>query len=181
MKFSQLAPALLPLLASQSNAEVGPSYTLKAVQPGSPFHGQPINAHAGTFWIGEPGAAACGLPPIPCPDFETKILATGDHLDTVATPGQAIFVLPNGALAYTPPGDPFPPNVFTSPLQLVPTPFGPGYTFLGGGFSACPTPYGFQVYAINSPGGPFELAAGCIPFDAVAVPPLNPVPVDLYV
>ncbi|KAL4889969.1 hypothetical protein BDV59DRAFT_204777 [Aspergillus ambiguus] len=180
MKLNQISPALLPLLASMGNAQVGPSYTLKALGP-VPFAGQPVNAHSGGFWIGQPSAAICG-PGVPCVDPDTKILGTGDHLETAVPPGQALFVLPNGALSYTPPGAPNPPpNALFGPFKVLPSPDGGSFTFLGAGFSACPTPGGLQVFAINSPSGPFQLAEGCVPFDAAIAPPADPLVVDAYV
>lgn len=81
MKFSQISPSLIPVLASLGNAQQLLPFTVNAIAPGWAFDGEPVSARGGLFWLGGPPATDCALPLPECaPGLVTEFLGTGDHL-----------------------------------------------------------------------------------------------------
>lgn len=184
---SLLAPLALtapsPALKRQDSQMV--AITLVASHSTSPIHLQPIAATNETFYIGKNTTSSCPEKEVvACPAGNvTSIIVDGDDgasMNAETPGGQIVYVLPTGALAFTPAhaeGEVSVDNGTTNGFSYTNGTDGfPGhFNFQGWSWFACP------VEGAKEGTGPWQVFAdvpgsdvsGCINFDALGEPYSN--------
>ncbi|OOF91230.1 hypothetical protein ASPCADRAFT_134635 [Aspergillus carbonarius ITEM 5010] len=131
--------------SSSSTAPVASStsttFTVTSARSGSPIHLLQLTIFSGRFYLGGRTSSYCPSGVAQegeCPPGNETVLTGGNGLAVAVPGGQQIYILPSGALTFTPPHSAYiPSGSVTGPFTYTPgTPFGHwNYT---SGFMACP-------------------------------------------